>query len=138
MLDVRLAYRWYDVQTDYLDGMLSRPLLARDRAFINVAYEGLKSWNFDFTTQWIGTKRIPGAVSGYAYSPDFLLLNAQVTKVFNNLELYLGVENLLNYQQKDPILGASQPFEQGFDSSVVWGPIFGRMSYLGLRYKVFN
>ena len=138
MLDVRLAYRWYDVQTEYLDGQLTRPLLARHRAFMNVAYEGLRSWNFDYTVQWIGAKRIPGAVTGQDYSPDFFLMNAQVTKTWGDFDLYLGMENLLNYRQPTPIIGADQPFEEKFDSSIVWGPIFGRMAYLGVRYKLFR
>lgn len=138
MLDVRLAYRWYDVQTDYLDGQLTRPLMARHRAFMNIAYEGIRDWNFDYTVQWIGTKRIPGAITGQNYSPDFFLMNAQVTKTWGNFDLYLGMENLLNYRQPNPILGADQPFDEGFDSSIVWGPVFGRMAYLGVRYKLFK
>ena len=138
MLDVRLAYRWYDVQTDYLDGQLTRPLLAQNRAFMNIAYDGLRSWNIDYTLQWIGAKRIPGAVTGSEYSPDFFLMNAQVTKSWGNFDLYLGIENILNFTQADPILGANEPFAQGFDSSIVWGPIFGRMTYLGARFKIFR
>lgn len=138
MTDLRLAYRWYDVQTDYLEGQLTRPLMARHRAFANVAYEGLRSWNLDYTVQWVGSKRIPGAVSGRHHSPNFFLMNAQVTKTLGKFDLYLGMENLLNYIQANPILGADQPFAEGFDSSIVWGPIFGRMSYLGVRYKLFR
>ncbi len=138
MLDVRLAYRWYDVQTDYLDGQLNRPLLARNRAFMNLAYEGLRTWSFDYTLQWIGAKRIPGAVTGSEYSPDFFLMNAQVTKTWGDFDLYLGMENILNFTQADPILGADEPFAPGFDSSIVWGPIFGRMMYLGARFKLFR
>lgn len=138
MLDVRMAYRWYDVQTEYLDGQLTRPLLARHRAFMNVAYEGLRTWNIDYTVQWIGAKRIPGEITGQPFSPDFFLMNAQVTKTWGDFDLYLGMENLLNYRQPTPILNADQPFAEGFDSSIVWGPIFGRMAYLGVRYKLFK
>ena len=38
-LDVKLAYRWLDVRTDYRAGWLSRPLVAPHRIFANVAYK---------------------------------------------------------------------------------------------------
>ena len=38
-LDVRLAYRWLDVQTNYNGTVLEKPLIAQHRAFINLAYE---------------------------------------------------------------------------------------------------
>jgi outer membrane receptor for ferrienterochelin and colicins len=142
MLDMRIAYRKYDVKSTYGGRLLERPLVAKDRAFINLAYEGLRNWNFDYTVQWLGTKRLPDT-SGYpeeyqlaAYSPDFSLMNAQVTRKLKNLEIYLGVENILDYTQKDPILSADDPFGPNFDSSIIWGPIFGRMTYLGARFKL--
>ena len=62
---------------------------------------------------------------------------AQITNVFNeNFEIYFGGENIGNFQIGTPILGASQPFGNYFDSSMVYGPVFGAMYYGGLRYKI--
>ena len=59
------------------------------------------------------------------------------TKIYsNNFNIYLGVENLLNYKQSNPIISSDLPFNKYFDASMVWGPIYGRMLYLGLRYKI--
>ena len=55
-LDVRLAYRWYDVQTTYSGELKSKPLVAPHRAFINLAYETPSSWKFDYTINWQGSK----------------------------------------------------------------------------------
>ena len=55
---------------------------------------------------------------------------------FGGLDLYLGVENLLDFRQADPILDPEHPSSPYFDSSLVWGPVAGRMIYLGLRLKV--
>jgi outer membrane receptor for ferrienterochelin and colicin len=141
--DLRMAYRWLDVRTDYLDGTLSRPLIAEHRSFVNLAYETKNRWKFDYTVQWIGRQRIPGtALNPTVYqlegeSPDYILMNAQVTKDFKQAwSVYLGVENISNYVLKNPIVAASEPFSQYFDSSLVWGPIFGRMAYLGFRYRL--
>ena len=46
------------------------------------------------------------------------------------------VENLGNFMQANPIVAASQPFSNYFDASMVWGPITGRMVYVGWRYKI--
>jgi outer membrane receptor for ferrienterochelin and colicins len=140
--DVRLAYRYLNVKTDYLNGLLARPLIPQHRAFINFAYETKNHWKFDYTTQWLGQQRIPNtsvnpeAYQLNRYSPDYVLMNAQISKDLNRWSLYLGVENVGNYKLKNPIIAADAPFSQYFDSSLVWGPVFGRMAYAGFRYRI--
>lgn len=145
-LDLRIAYRYVDTRTRYVDGLMQKFLLSRDRAFLNLAYETRDGhWQFDFTTQWNGPKRLPK--TGYNpieyqradQSPSFFILNGQVTwraGSKKNFDLYLGVENAMNVRQSDPIVAANDPFSNYFDASMVWGPIYGRMMYGGLRYKI--
>lgn len=142
-LDLRIAYRFNDVRTDYREGTLERPFVARHRAFVNVAYATENDWAFDLTVNWQGAKRLPSTEANPAdwrlpdRSPDFVVTNAQISKQWRDrLDLYLGVENLFNFVQKDPILAADDPFGPYFDSSLVWGPIFGRMAYAGLRFTL--
>jgi outer membrane receptor for ferrienterochelin and colicins len=59
-----------------------------------------------------------------------------VTRKWKKLEVYMGMENILDYTQKNPIMAADDPFGPNFDSSIIWGPIFGRMTYLGARFKI--
>jgi outer membrane receptor for ferrienterochelin and colicin len=139
--DVRVAYRWFDVKTEYANGLAQKPMVSKHRAFINLAYESKSHWKLDYTLNWMGKKRIPSTISNpaayqmEATSPDFFLMNAQVSKVWNEkLDIYLGVENLLDYKQENPILASDQPFSDYFDASLVWGPIYGRKIYIGLRY----
>jgi outer membrane receptor for ferrienterochelin and colicins len=141
--DLRLAYRWLDVRTNYLNGMLTKPLIAKHRAFINLAYETKNKWKFDYTVQWIGKQRIPDTSINpeeyqlNTYSNDYVMMNAQVTKDFKDKwSVYIGMENLTNFKLAAPIVAANQPFSDYFDSSLVWGPVFGRMAYLGFRYKL--
>jgi outer membrane receptor for ferrienterochelin and colicin len=142
-LDVRLAYRFNDVQTDFQQGRLERPFVARHRAFVNVGYITKDQWAFDVTFNWQGSKRIPStAANPEAFqrpdrSPDFVLTNMQVSKTWwDTFDVYVGVENLFDFQQADPIISAENPFGENFDSSLVWGPIFGRMIYAGIRYTI--
>lgn len=139
--DFRIAYRYYDVKTNYNGDLLSQPLLANNRAFANLAYETYNQWKFDATLNWQGSKRIPDLSSNPeeyqrpTKSPDYFTLNAQITKVWGeSWEVYIGGENLLNYRQEDPIIAANDPFGKYFDSSLIWGPIFGRKIYVGMRY----
>jgi outer membrane receptor for ferrienterochelin and colicins len=141
--DVRLAYRLYDVQTTYSGTIMQRPLVSRNRAFVNLAYETRKYWKFDATVNGQGTKRIPATGSNpEAYrlpqqSPGYMMLNLHISKTWREkFEAYAGVENLLNYRQSDPILASDDPFGPYFDSSMVWGPVFGRNIYAGLRLRI--
>ena len=45
-------------------------------------------------------------------------------------------ENLFDYRQDDPIIAPDDPFGPYFDSGFVWGPIFGRNIYAGVRYAL--
>ena len=69
-------------------------------------------------------------------SPDFFILNAQITKKFRTWEIYAGGENLLNYKQKNPILSADNPFGEHFDASIIYAQIKGAMGYLGIRWNI--
>lgn len=142
-LDMRIAYRWYDVKVTYNGVLKDKPLLSSHRAFLNLAYETRKHWKFDYTINWQGKKRIPYTGSNPAEyqlnesSPSFYLMNAQISKTWNDkFDVYLGGENLLDYMQPNPIISNQDPFGSYFDSSLIWGPVMGRIIYLGMRYKI--
>ncbi|WP_396602104.1 TonB-dependent receptor domain-containing protein [Algibacter sp. R77976] len=147
--DLRMAYKFYDVKTDYTSGRLERPLTPKHRVFANTGYEThhdeerFGHWKFDTTFNWLSDQRFANTVSNpVAYqlperTPTVATLNAQITKVFSpQFEVYLGGENITNLRQSNPILGANDPFGANFDSTFVYGPIFGSMYYAGLRYKI--
>ena len=145
---MRLAYRWLEVRTEYKSGLRQKPLTAKHRLFANLSYETEpslknKNWMFDLTAQWIGEQRIPTTVGNpiddqrSTISPSFMLFNAQVTHNVNKKwAVYAGVENIFDYRQDNPIIAADNPFGNNFDASLVWGPIFGRMAYAGLRFRI--
>jgi outer membrane receptor for ferrienterochelin and colicins len=142
-LDLRLAYRWLDVETDYKEGRLLRPLVPRDRAFVNLAYTSKTGWKLDYTIQRTGQQRIPNTSTNPAEyqlrptSDPYIIMNGQITKdVDSRWSVYAGIENINNFRLKNPIVSADDPFGPYFDSSMVWGPVFGRMWYTGFRYRV--
>ncbi|HXB42379.1 MAG TPA: carboxypeptidase-like regulatory domain-containing protein [Bacteroidia bacterium] len=145
-LNVRLAYRYIDTRTQYTTGLLSKYLVSKNRAFINLSYETKNQhWQFDYTTQWHGAKRLPNTNSNPIeyrradYSPAYFIMNGQITYktgILKSFDIYIGVENALNTRQLNPIVSANNPFSSYFDASMVWGPIYGRMLYGGIRFKI--
>ena len=145
---LRLAYKFYDIETDYFSGKLSKPLTPNHRLFANISYEtkkinDIKQWKFDLTYNFIGEQRLPDTSTNTVeyqleeYSNSYSLLNTQITKVFTEkFEIYFGVENLTDLKQKNPILASDDPFGDSFDSTIIYAPIFGRMLYSGLRFKI--
>ncbi len=143
-LNTRLAYRFFEVKTTYGSSLLQKPLTAQHRAFANLGYE-INGWKFDYTVSYNSKKRIPstvgnpGAYQRENYSPDYAVMNAQISKTVGNkypVDIYLGGENLTNFFQRDAIIAADQPFSPYFDASLIWGPVSGRMIYGGLRFKI--
>ena len=146
--DVRMAYKYYDVKTQYNTGKLEKALTPKHRLFANASYETEvneygSQWKLDATYNWLGKQRFsstassPSAFQLPEYSPTIGTLNAQITKVFSpKFEVYLGGENITNIRQNNPIVSADNPFGANFDTTFVYGPIFGSMYYAGLRFKI--
>ncbi|MDP2188083.1 MAG: carboxypeptidase-like regulatory domain-containing protein [Sphingobacteriaceae bacterium] len=140
--DVKMAYRYLDVKTQYQTGLLSKPLIARDRVFLNMAYATRSKWSFDYTVQWIGTKRLPGTTQNpeaFRFperSPSYFLMNGQISKAWKRFDFYVGIENMADFRQTQLVNAADQPFSQYFDASMVWGPGIERMVYVGFRFRI--
>ena len=146
-LNLRTAYKFYDIATDYISGTFQRPLQAKHRLFANLEFETKKVaqnyWKFDATLNWLGQQQLPNTKTNPTqdrlpeFSNPFSTVNAQITKIFSStFEIYLGGENITNYTQQKAILGNQNPFGTTFDASITYAPIFGQMYYAGLRFKI--
>ena len=144
-LDLRVAYRYFDVKQTYSGNLLDRPFIAKHRAFLSVDYATNNDWKFNYTVTFNGKKRIVNPYESYVSfipptsSPSYYLMNAQVSKSFginNPMDIYVGVENISNFFQQNTILSADDPFGPNFDASMIWGPVTGRMLYVGWRIKI--
>ncbi len=143
-LEARLAYKYYDTQTDYLSGSKELPFTPQHRGFFNLAYGTMKKfngsqWNFDATLQWVGEQRLPDTSSNphefhmSEYGESYFLLNAQISRNFNkNIRVYLGGENLTSYTQHHAIIDAQNPFGNYFDGGMVYAPVMPANFYIGV------
>ena len=69
-------------------------------------------------------------------SDPFTTISAQMTREFNDFEIYFGCENILNFRQENPLINPENPFNYDFDIANTWGPTKGREFYLGLRMTI--
>ena len=145
-LDMKLAYKWNDVRLTYADGALrAQPLVARHRGLATLDYTTPnKRWMFNTAVQIVGPQRLPDnrqVPHEYthdfpAISPTYATWNLQITRhLGKKFDLYLGGENLGNYQQHQAIIAADQPTSPYFNGSQIWGPTMGTVGYLGLRFS---
>jgi outer membrane receptor for ferrienterochelin and colicins len=142
--EVTAAIRFTDVKTTINDELVRKPFVNNYKGLLSGSWASRNNnWQVDLTGQFNGSSRIPDtSMLPHHYqmpteSPAHVVMHGQVTRRWNNFDLYIGGENLTNYKQHNPVIGASDPFTADlFDASMIWGPIMGRMFYLGLRYSI--
>ncbi len=142
-LAAKVSYKFQQVRVDYLSGERDKPFVPRHRALFNIGYTSHEGkWYFDFTANWYGSQRIadtganPREFQLDERSEDYFLFNTQITRVFNNFEVYVGSENLGNFIQEDAIIDPENPFGNNFDATLIYGPLNGRTFYLGVRLNL--
>ncbi|MDR9419665.1 TonB-dependent receptor plug domain-containing protein [Gracilimonas sp.] len=96
----------------------------------------------------VGPKRMP---DNYAEefdrssrSPTYSTHDIKITKEFADVnsdkgvgfEAYLSAENIFNYKQGSPLVGAANPFGPEFDTIYTWGPIICRTFSIGARLNL--
>ena len=144
-LDIRLAYKFLDVQAKYGNEMRQQVMIPRQRGFVNIAYiTRNKRWEYDFTCSVFSPSRLPiqrdfsndTLLISDLKSPIYAMINAQITHIYKKFDFYLGGENLTNSTQKNPIIDAANPFGSKFDATNIYMPITGINIYLGIRYAI--
>jgi len=136
-----LAHRMLDVKTTIGGVLREKPLNSRFKSLLTTSYyTPLKKWQFDLTAQLNGGGRMPDPdKTNPLWEKEFkpyAQLQCQITKNFKTWSVYAGSENLTGFVQKNPIISANDVTNPNFDASMVWGPILGRMLYVGLKWSI--
>jgi outer membrane receptor for ferrienterochelin and colicins len=145
-LNLKAAGKMYEVKTTYHGQLLQKALVPESRFLTTASYlTKYKKYSFDATAMGYGRSRLPdtdknpGSLQRSDYSPAYWIFHAQATKNFKKkASVYIGVENMLDFRQENPIVDPENPFGPYFDASMIWGPVDGRRIYFGLRYKLEN
>ncbi len=139
-LDLKVAYKLID-QYYYQNGVkVDQYFSPKHRVLSSISYSPRdRNWNVNFSYQWFGTQSLP-STKDYpvqyqrpTQSEAYSILNGQFTKNFRHFEAYIGVENIFDFTQANPIIDPQNPFSQYFDTSYIWGPTSGRNFYIGFR-----
>ncbi|MDR3326685.1 MAG: TonB-dependent receptor [Prevotellaceae bacterium] len=139
-LTVTVAHRITDVKTT-IDGELrEKPFTPRWRSLLTASYSTkFNKWQFDYTLQANGGGRLADPdINNPLWEKNFkpfIIMNSQITKNFKTWSIYLGCENIANFEQKNPIIDVKNPFNNDFDATMIWGPIHGRKIYAGFRWS---
>ncbi|MEW5846889.1 MAG: TonB-dependent receptor [Bacteroidota bacterium] len=135
-----LAYRINDVKQTINDTLQRKPLVSSNKGLFTVGYRTpSRKWQFDYTLQYSGSGRLPknSSPNENEFKP-YVTMNMQVTKMFRRFDLYIGVENLTGFTQKNPIISWENPWSSTFDASQIWGPLTGQKFYAGLRMLMWK
>ncbi len=138
------AWRMNDVKVDYGRGLQQKPLTSKYKALFTVNYApNMGIWQFDVSCSVNGGGVMPapyvmadGKMSWNSRFKAFPTLNAHITRNFRLGSVYVGGENLTGYRQKNPVVGASNPWGETFDATMIYGPLHGAMFYVGFRYNI--
>lgn len=143
-LTITAAWRLTDVKAEYFgDGLQQKPLTSRHKGLFTISYQPMMGlWQFDISCAINGGGRMPspymiqdGNMSWNPRYKAFVQLNAQITRNFRHWAIYIGGENLTNFRQPSPIIGADNPWGTDFDATMIYGPLQGAMVYVGFRYN---
>lgn len=140
-LNITAAWRLTDVKADYGQGLVQKPLTSKHKGLITIGYTPMMGlWQADVTFAINGGGRYPTPAAAAGLWPErykaFTQLNAQITRNFRHWAVYVGGENLTNFRQKNPVVGADAPWGSDFDATMVYGPLHGAMVYVGFRFNV--
>ena len=150
-LSFTLTARYTDARAWQPSGEVRETAMtSRFKGVFNAQYKTrLSKWIFDFTASVNGSARVYDFMrtltdgDGALLYPEgrtavYPLLYAQITRRFKGFDIYVGGENLTNYTQPVPVIGAADPFSTTFDAASIWGPLMGTKIYAGFRITIWK
>ena len=159
--NITATFRYTNAKQEYKgsEAPVEKPMTSRFKGVLNLQYAtNLNKWIFDFTASLNGSCKVYGFMNMInedgsmttdpkegvermyknGRTPVYPMLYAQVTRRFKGWDVYVGAENLTNYTQKNPIIGADNPRQPTFDASCIWGPLMGIKAHVGFRFTLWK
>lgn len=149
--NVTTTFRYTNAKVELQgQGLVEKPMTSRFKGVLNLQYAtNLNKWIFDFTASVNGSSRVYNFMREFkdeegnllyenGRTPVYPLLYAQITRRFKGWDVYIGAENLTNFRQENPIIGADNPRQPMFDASCIWGPLMGIKAHVGFRFTLWK
>jgi hypothetical protein len=137
--NLRGAYKFLSVQSIYDGTMRQQTMIPTHRLLFTTSWTSKnKRLQADLTANIVGPMRMPHnhSAAEMAFSPWYPYLFGQVSYQWKQIKAYIGIENILNVKQANPIISAQDPQDPSFDATMVWGPITGINVYGGITYSL--
>ncbi|MCL1124725.1 TonB-dependent receptor plug domain-containing protein [Shewanella surugensis] len=106
--------------------------------FTNLVWIGardLSDYGYDGYNQIDSNGIVVASSKKSTHAPSYWTLDFKLSKaITDNIDLYIGVNNLFNYTQANE--GESPLFydlDGGYDVAYIWGPLRGREAYTGIQ-----
>ncbi len=119
------------------------PFVSRHRALAVMTADFFeRDLTATLTAEWKGPQNLPDTENWPvefrlpSRSPSFTLLNAHINANLGRVDVYMGLENILDFRQNGPIINARRPFDAYFEPTFSWGPVKGREIYAGTRLRI--
>jgi len=142
-IDLNFSYRFIDSRMTTGGILQERALISPHRVLATASWATPeKDWQVDGTAIWNSGGRVPSTANNptqFQFNnrfDSFFRMNAQITKRFDIFDIYLGIENITNFIQKQAIISPQDPHGEYFDASLVWGPLDSRLVYIGARLRI--
>jgi hypothetical protein len=137
--NLRGAYKFLSVQSIYDGTMQQQTMIPTHRLLFTTSWTSKnKRLQADLTANIVGPMRMPHnhSAAEMVFSPWYPYLFGQVSYQWKQIKAYIGIENILNVKQANPIISAQDPQDPSFDATMVWGPITGINVYGGITYSL--
>lgn len=144
-VELKTAWNYLDVFRRYDGQKKVLPFNPRHRVLgvLTLRSANLR-WQLDLNMHWYGEQRLPDTrlnpepLRRPDYAPAYTIASSQLKYTFpkEQVELFIGCENIMDFRQLRPVPGWEQPFARGFDPAFAWGPVRGREWYVGCHYQL--
>jgi outer membrane receptor for ferrienterochelin and colicins len=125
-------------QVTLVEGGVSReqPFAPRFKGEFAVSWDDEGVGSLNWTGSVLGPMRLPTIAGRDTHSPWFSEQQVQLTRpMADNTFLTVGVKNLFDSRQRDPLVAPEDPFGPDFDTAQVWGPTQGRRLFVALQWN---
>lgn len=134
---VKFSHEWLETYQTENGRRAEIKFNPRHRLFWDLDYDWEETGlDINLVGKWVGRQALPEFPEPFArpvWSAPYAVWNLQITRTFGRMDVFAGVSNMFDYRQESPLIDPGNPFSEYFDTSYVYGPLEGRVLFVGMR-----
>jgi outer membrane receptor for ferrienterochelin and colicin len=143
-LKLKIGGKYTDSKTSYKKGLRQNLLVPEFRGLLSLDFESEnRIWLWNVSGNYVGKMRLADKENvpheliheHSDFSKNYVLLQTQLNYTRDRLELYAGIENILNYTQHEAIIDPANPTGPYFNAAEVYAPVAGIKPYVGIKWR---